>query len=60
MSLHVPGDNTAEHLRPPFQRQTTFERRQKSITAFKSSDALEKLKQLKGTLAAAVEVSSTV
>ncbi|KAK1920411.1 hypothetical protein P3342_002708 [Pyrenophora teres f. teres] len=45
--------------RPMFRRQTTQERRQKSLTAFKSSESLQKLKEQAGTLNAAVEVSIT-
>ncbi|RAR06718.1 glycosyltransferase family 4 protein [Stemphylium lycopersici] len=39
MSLHQSGDNTAER-RPPYQRQTTLERRQQNISAFRLSDSL--------------------
>ncbi|EFQ95888.1 hypothetical protein CFE70_001456 [Pyrenophora teres f. teres 0-1] len=41
--------------RPMLRRQTTQERRQKSLTAFKSSESLQKLKEQAGTLNAAVE-----
>lgn len=37
------------------RRQTTQERRQKSLTAFKSSESLQKLKEQAGTLNATVE-----
>jgi hypothetical protein len=59
MSLHESADNIAEQrLRPTGpERRPTTERRQKSISAFKSSDALHKLMEQKGTLNAAVEVS---
>jgi hypothetical protein len=58
MSLHESGDNTAEQrLRPMPERRPTNERRQRSISAFKSSEALHKLMEQKGTLNAAVEVS---
>jgi hypothetical protein len=59
MSLHETGDNAADqHLRPTALRQLTYERRQRSISAFKSSEALAKLMERKGTINAAVEVST--
>jgi hypothetical protein len=61
MSLHESGDNTAEQrLRPMPERRPTNERRQRSISAFKSSESLHKLMEQKGTLNAAVEVSPTI
>ncbi|RMZ70904.1 trehalose synthase [Pyrenophora seminiperda CCB06] len=41
--------------RPPLSRQTTQERRQKSLTAFRSSESLQELKKQAGTINAAVE-----
>ncbi|KAF5854665.1 hypothetical protein GGP41_007393 [Bipolaris sorokiniana] len=54
MSLHEPADKTAE-WRPTYHRQSTFERRQRSVTAFMSSDSLHKLKEEQGTLDTTVE-----
>jgi len=57
--MPLQGDEIAEQ-RPTYRRLPTAERRQISIRAFKSSDSLYKLKEQKGTLEAAVEVSATI
>ena len=57
--MSLQGDEIAEQ-RPTYRRLATAERRQISIGAFKSSDSLYKLKEQKGTLEAAVEVSTTI
>lgn len=56
--MSLQGDEIAEQ-RPTYRRQSTAERRQISIRAFKSSGSLYRLKEQKGTLEAAAEVSAT-
>ncbi|KAF1939318.1 putative trehalose synthase-like protein [Clathrospora elynae] len=55
--LNVPlrEPRTAEQHRPAYRRQSSHERRQRTINSFRSSDSIHKLKEQNGTLAAPIE-----